>query len=232
MIKRNTTGPITPITLVDQDQTPNLPALTPAKDVLYLDGVYVGGRRNARPGSERKTFYTRDPFDAFTLLAESGLGLNVEVRCLANMPEAAIWTSHDSLVKAESTARRIIVYRALVGQIASFVTETVLSESGRSPRSQLVVAAQPAIIDRVRKALEESTVDWRTPTSLATELEVSEIEVRKALASMGSEVRQPLAASGDELNYFRLSERGKTWQERLRWLLLAIGRTPPSKIRR
>lgn len=228
MTTRDDTGPIS---LVDQGQTRHLPALTQARDALYVAGAYVGARRNARPGSERKTLYTRDPFDSYSLVGEPDFGLNLEVKCFAHIPKTAEWSAHDSLVKRESTARHVVVYKALVGQIASFRIATSLSESGRSPRSQLVVAAQPAIVDRVRKALQESTVDWRTPPSLADELEVSEIEVRKALESMGDAVRQPIAASGDELNYFRLSERGKTWQERLRWVLLAIGRTPPNKLR-
>jgi hypothetical protein len=99
------------------------------------------------------------------------------------------------------------------------------------PRRQLVVAARPMIIDRVRSALQSSTVDWRTPPSLARQLGVSEAEIRSALKEMAAEVRHPIAARDAELDYYRLSNLGKTWQERVRWLLLLLGRTPPNKIR-
>ncbi len=109
--------------------------------------------------------------------------------------------------------------------------ERLAAIPNRPPRLQLLVAAQPAIIDRVRGALETSKADWRTSHSLAKELGVSENDVLRAIESMASEVRQPIAARGEEVNYYRLASRGKTWQERVRWLLLAVGGTPPHKIR-
>jgi hypothetical protein len=121
-----------------------------------------------------------------------------------------------------------IVADSVIDDWKLIATTTPLSPH---PRGQLVVAAQPAIVDRVLTALDSSKADWRTPRSLAKELQVSEPEIRKALESMTDEVRQPIAARGDELSYYRLTKRKKTWQERVRWLLLAVGGTPPNKIR-
>lgn len=83
------------------------------------------------------------------------------------------------------------------------------------------------LVGRVRTALEASEFDWRTPVSLAKELEVAEADIRSALVALGDDVRQPIAADGEEKQFYRLASRGLTWQEKVRKARLILGRTPP-----
>lgn len=74
--------------------------------------------------------------------------------------------------------------------------------------------------------LKKTKSEWRTPRSLARQLDVDESDVRDALEALGNHVRRPIAARGVERDYFRLTERGTTRREKLRRLKLALGRTP------
>ena len=83
-----------------------------------------------------------------------------------------------------------------------------------------------SVAERVSVALRETDFDWRTPGSLAREIGADEADVRVALSSMRDELRHPVAARGEERDYFRLAARGLTWQERIRRVKLALARTP------
>jgi hypothetical protein len=163
-------------------------------------------------------------------IGKGGFGIEAEASLLPVF--SRLLGIPETTVRVDSFLARLHLARA-VADAAHVAPEAayVLVTGDWRPRAELVVAAQPRVMDLVRAALAGSRVDWRTPRSLAKELGVSEVEVRTVLKSLGEEVRQPIAARGDEHNYFRLTKRGKTWQERLRWLLLALGRTPPDKIR-
>ena len=108
-------------------------------------------------------------------------------------------------------------------------------ELGRNPHVGLMLAPQarneplvpvPSIADRALKALGTAQYDWLTPASLAKQLEVSEADVRATLAALGSKVRRPIGASGREHDYYRLSSKPPTWQERVRKLRALITFTP------
>jgi hypothetical protein len=81
-----------------------------------------------------------------------------------------------------------------------------------------------AITAAVERALRTTTYDFRTPKSLAVELERSEPEVREALRELGDRVRRPLASGAEYQDWYRLVDKGRTRRERLLLFRAIAGR--------
>lgn len=77
---------------------------------------------------------------------------------------------------------------------------------------------KPAVAERTMELLRTSQFDWLTPDWIARELDVDESDIRSTLAALGSEVRRPVGAVGREREYYRLSAKPLTRQERMRRL--------------
>lgn len=78
----------------------------------------------------------------------------------------------------------------------------------------------------ILEALRTSRADFRTATSLARQLDVSEEDVRLSLKKSLAQglVRNPVTADVGYRDWFRLVTRGLTWRERWRRLRAVAGR--------
>ena len=81
---------------------------------------------------------------------------------------------------------------------------------------------------RIIDALARTESDWRTVPSLSRQLEVEESKIKKTLDSMADIVRRPVGYKRhpEEESYYRLVNRGYTWQEKLRIALAIMARNP------
>lgn len=87
----------------------------------------------------------------------------------------------------------------------------------KSPATQ----PQPTTTYRVLNAITQSPSDFRTVCSLAEQLDVSPRVIRQALVELGDVVRQPVDPHPAYDDWWRLTSRGLTKQEkRLRFLCL------------
>jgi hypothetical protein len=82
------------------------------------------------------------------------------------------------------------------------------------------------VSDQLLIALAKSDPDWRTVSSLANELGVSDLTIREAIAAAGGKVRHPVGAKGEERDWVRLASKGYTWQEHYRILKSYLSRRP------
>jgi hypothetical protein len=89
--------------------------------------------------------------------------------------------------------------------------------------------AVQVVAERLTRALEASPTPWRSVTSLASELGVEVDAVRDSLDALGTSVRTPVGARGEELAWYRLASDGMTWQEHWRMLKAVLSRTPLSR---
>lgn len=82
------------------------------------------------------------------------------------------------------------------------------------PRPEILTVAEPTLAERLLVALRNSVTDWRTVKSLAEELGVAENQVLHSLRALGDRVRRPVGQEKRYPDWYRLSERGLTRQER------------------
>lgn len=90
-------------------------------------------------------------------------------------------------------------------------------------RSAESTSALQAIRDVIR-SLEDDSFDFRSVSSLSAQTGLHEAAVREVLDILGGAVRTPVKAQGDEFEQYRLTSRGHTRGEWLRWLKHAISR--------
>ncbi|MGO9155134.1 hypothetical protein [Mycobacterium sp.] len=98
----------------------------------------------------------------------------------------------------------------------------VLSALGLVRNGPLEVV-EPALSKRIVQALEESLTDFRTVSSLADQLGVSDEMVRQELERLGEAVRRPLGQERSYPDWYRLKAKGPTRQERLARLKAVLG---------
>ncbi|MHC9292036.1 hypothetical protein ACRCUN_06185 [Mycobacterium sp. LTG2003] len=92
------------------------------------------------------------------------------------------------------------------------------------PRNEPLDVADPDLSGRILKALDASTTDFRTVVSLADELGVTREAVQQELNQLGeSRVRRPLGQEKRYPDWYRLTKKGPTRQERLGRLKAILG---------
>ncbi|EFQ84694.1 hypothetical protein HMPREF0063_10035 [Aeromicrobium marinum DSM 15272] len=109
--------------------------------------------------------------------------------------------------------------------LGSGIVVELPEQSNSTPVIMTIPPTAYLLEDRLERALAASDTDWRTVDSLAGELGVSAAATREAIRRMGSKVRRPARTKKSEEDWYRLSSRGLTWQERLRILLAFASRT-------
>lgn len=94
----------------------------------------------------------------------------------------------------------------------ALVNETVFAGYARQEVPEPVDLALP---QKIKDALARTELDWRTPSSLAKELGATENQVRRALFDLGGEVRNPITPGSKYADWYRLSSKSLTRNERL-----------------
>ncbi|WP_191496158.1 hypothetical protein [Mycobacterium simulans] len=91
------------------------------------------------------------------------------------------------------------------------------------PRNEPLDVADPDLSNRLINALDAATSDFRTVASLADELGAPENVIRHELERLGDRVRRPLGQENRYPDWYRLTQRGPTRQERLGRLKAILG---------
>lgn len=130
-------------------------------------------------------------------------------------------------VEVGPTPRKLI--RSMLAKVPATATNRSRMASlvldRQLPRNEPLDVADHELSDRVIKALDASTADFRTISSLADELAASNDAVKRELDHLGQKVRRPLGQEYRYPDWYRLTQRGPTRQERLGRLKAILGFT-------
>lgn len=129
---------------------------------------------------------------------------------------------------AAPTTRNILAHMAgsTPSALQPDVTTLTRIVLGRNlARNEPLEVADPDLGNRLVKALDASTTDFRTIASLADELGVAQDAVQHELNRLGDKVRRPLGQESRYPTWYRLASRGPTRQERMGRLKAIFGFT-------